>query len=118
MKILCCGSRNWTEWFIIKKTLSRLLASLNRRFIVLHGGAKGADSLSGMMAGMLGLQVEITPADWLTYGRRAGMIRNTQMLERKPDYVIAFWNGQSRGTLDTIQKAVNVYRIPTIIVRG
>lgn len=117
MLVLCCGSRNWTEWFKIKKMLYRLSLSLGR-FTVLHGGAQGADSNCGQMARILGLDVEVMRPDWLKYGKRAGMLRNTAMLERRPDYVIAFWDGVSRGTLDTIQKAVNVYRIPTMIVRS
>lgn len=117
MTVLCCGSRSWTEWFRIKKTLYRLALPLGK-FTVLHGGAGGADYWSGKMARLLGLPVEVMRPNWAKYGKRAGMLRNTQMLERKPNYVIAFWDGVSRGTLDTIQKAVNVYRIPTIIVRS
>ena len=41
-------------------------------------------------------------------GRKAGPIRNTWMLdyasEEEPE-VIAFWNGTSKGTVDTIRKA-------------
>lgn len=117
MTVLCCGSRNWPEWFQVKKTLYRLSLALGR-FTVLHGGARGADSHCGAMARILGLEVEVMRPDWLKYGKRAGMLRNTSMLERQPDYVVAFWDGSSRGSLDTIQKAVNIYRIPTIIVRS
>lgn len=117
MTILCCGSRNWSDWAIIKSTLYRMMLAVGF-FRVLHGGARGADSDSGAAARILGLEVDVVRPDWAKYGKRAGMLRNTAMLEREPDYVIAFWDGVSRGTLDTIQKAVNVYRIPTIIVRS
>lgn len=115
--VLCCGSRSRYVWPAVKRTLARL-ASLIGPFTVLHGGARNADSDSGAVARILGLSepVVIRP-DWKRLGKRAGMFRNTAMLEKSPDYVIAFWDGVSRGTLDTIQKAVNVYRIPTIIVR-
>lgn len=118
MLVLCCGSRDWSQRPLVQQTLSRLLAAANQRFRVLHGGATGADRVSGIAADALGLDVEVMRADWNKYGKRAGFIRNTMMLERRPDYVIAFWDGCSRGTLDTIDKAVNTYRIPTIIVRG
>lgn len=118
MVVLCCGSRNWSDFLKTRKVIASLLSAINHRFTVLHGGAAGADSLSGMAAHLLGLEIEIMRPDWSKHGRRAGMLRNTTMLERKPDYVIAFWDGVSRGTLDTIQKAVNVYRIPMIIVRS
>lgn len=117
MLVLCCGSRNWRQLPLMQTVLSRILTLLNQRFVVLHGGASGADSVAGIAAGHLGLDVEIKRPAWHEHGKAAGMIRNTQMLERKPDYVIAFWDGKSRGTLDTIQKAVNTYRIPVLIVR-
>lgn len=117
LTVLCCGSRNWHPRPPIQEALMRIKTALGQRFKVLHGGAVGADTIAGVSADALGLDVEVMRPDW-SIGKHAGLIRNTQMLERKPDYVIAFWNGQSRGTLDTIQKAVNVYRIPTIIVRG
>jgi len=117
MLVLCCGSRNWTNWSKVEQALYRMLPTVGF-FRVLHGGARGADSISGEAAQLLGLDVEIVYPDWKQHGRRAGMLRNTAMLERHPDYVIAFWDGVSRGTLDTIAKAVNVYRIPVVIVRG
>jgi hypothetical protein len=46
------------------------------------------------------------PADWGTFGKRAGPIRNKQMLEEgKPDLVIAFWDGNSPGTKNMIDQA-------------
>lgn len=120
--VLCCGSRNWSQWVPIERAL-HLLTTINytyffRKTTVMHGDASGADAMSDSVARLLGLNVVRVRANWLKFGKRAGPVRNTAMLERKPDYVIAFWDGVSRGTLDTIQKAVNVYRIPTIIVRS
>lgn len=117
MLVLCCGSRNWSDWTVIKLTLYRMMLAVGF-FRVLHGGARGADSISGGAAQQLNLDVDVVRPDWSRYGTAAGFIRNVTMLERRPDYVIAFWDGRSRGTLHTIQKAVNVYRIPTIIVRS
>lgn len=49
------------------------------------------------------------PAEWNKYGKKAGYIRNAQMLEiGKPDLVLAFWDGVSRGTkmmIDLAKKA-------------
>ncbi len=38
-------------------------------------------------------------------GRRAGPERNIRMLDSTPDLVLAFWDGQSRGTRHTISEA-------------
>lgn len=47
-------------------------------------------------------------ADWKRYGKAAGPIRNSQMLEyvkQENPLVVAFWDGESHGTRDTINKA-------------
>lgn len=116
MTILCCGSRNWSKWTTMNRTLY-LLRDIAGFYKMLHGGAPGADQVAGAIADYYGWEVEVMRPDWFKYGKRAGMLRNTEMLERRPDYVIAFWDGVSRGTLDTITKAVNVYRIPTMVIR-
>lgn len=51
----------------------------------------------------LGFWVEDFPADWERNGRAAGPIRNRQMLDGKPDLVIAFPGG--KGTADMVAEA-------------
>lgn len=54
----------------------------------------------------LGFEVAACPADWKKHGKAAGPIRNQSMLtEHKPDLVIAFPLGESKGTRDMIRKA-------------
>lgn len=74
---------------------------------MIHGAAPGADRLAGNLAAMMGHNVEAYPADWDTYGRAAGGIRNAQMLrEGKPDVVYAFrLPGDSPGTDNMIKQA-------------
>lgn len=69
-----------------------------------QGLARGADTLGTHYARERGIQVLEFPADWERLGRRAGMVRNLQMLEAA-DAVVAFWDGQSRGTAHTIGEA-------------
>lgn len=71
----------------------------------MHGDAHGPDRLAASYAEGLGFEVEDYPADWKRNGRRAGILRNLDMLEAKPDLVIAFWDGKSRGTNHTISEA-------------
>jgi ABC-type Fe3+-hydroxamate transport system substrate-binding protein len=72
---------------------------------VIHGGARGVDIWADAFAWDLDLHVETWKPDWDAYGKAAGLIRNRAMLNSKPDLVLAFWNGSSRGTLDTIEQA-------------
>lgn len=113
--VLVCGSRTWPSFVDIRDTLVHLRTLLGP-FTVLHGGARGADTYAGLAAKVLDIPVEppMLP-DW-SAGLSAGFARNTAMLERAPAFVIAFTLGTG-GTADTIDKAVNTYRIPTLIYR-
>ncbi len=107
MRILVCGSRTWTDGGRIAENLLRLVVNQSVPLCtVIHGGARGADMLAGVAALKLGLDMRVFPADWKRYGRAAGAIRNQQMLdEGKPDIVLAFWDGKSRGTMDMVNRA-------------
>ena len=75
---------------------------------IVSGHAGGADRLGELYAVEHDLNYVIFPADWDKLGRKAGPIRNSQMLryamEQQP-MLIAFWDGKSRGTGDTVTKA-------------
>lgn len=108
MKILVCGSRNWTNEDQIAEVLSEYIQDwpLDRdEPTIMHGTAKGADSMAGRLGLELGFWVEEYPADWDKHGRSAGPIRNIEMLDMKPDLVLAFQVGKSRGTQHTIDHA-------------
>jgi len=103
MKVLVCGDREWTSPAAISKRLAKLPSDT----LVIHGAARGADRMAGEAATAMGLSVMPFPADWATYGKRAGSIRNTAMLALEPDLVLAFHNDieASKGTADTVKKA-------------
>jgi len=70
--------------------------------------AKGADSLALEIHKHYDVKLEKYPADWDRYGKRAGFIRNQQMLvEGKPDIVLAYWDGSSKGTKHMIDIALS-----------
>ena len=66
------------------------------------GGCRGVDTLAERFCKLHGYPIKVFNADWATYGKRAGYLRNKQMAEYAsgvPDSVlIAFWDGKSRGT--------------------
>lgn len=102
MRILICGDRYWADASAIERELLKVIVGVDISTItIIHGCASGADCLGGMVAKRLGLKVDEYPADWKQFGRRAGPIRNSQMLnEGKPDLVLAFHPNieLSRGT--------------------
>jgi hypothetical protein len=52
--------------------------------------------------------------DWAKHGRAAGPIRN-KLIISDADYVIAFWDGKSTGTLSSINIAKGLNKPLTII---
>ena len=100
-RVLVCGGRNYSNY----KRVAEFLASIEPT-VVIHGGARGADSLAGRWARENNVKEEVYPAKWNLYGRAAGPIRNRQMLEEsKPDLVVAFPGGS--GTAHMIGIAVD-----------
>ncbi len=102
MRVIVCGGRDYTEETEIRKKLA-VLRDEHPDAVIIHGGAPGADSWAGYVAGSLGLQVEVHSANWAKYGRAAGPIRNQEMLDSGVDLVIAFPGG--RGTKDMTDRA-------------
>jgi hypothetical protein len=114
VRLLVCGDRNWTNVMAIH----RELFVLPRDTVIIHGAARGADSIAGAIALDLGMQVEEYPADWETLGKAAGVLRNQQMLDQgKPDRVYAFHSNlsESRGTADMVSRARSA-GIPTTVL--
>lgn len=65
--------------------------------VLIHGTAAGADQMAATIWIELGGTVEPHPADWDKYGRRAGFVRNAEMVQAGPDLCIAFIRAESRG---------------------
>ncbi len=99
MRILVCGSRHFNDYKLLEETLDGIGITE-----VIHGAARGADRLSGDWAKENNVPVQEFPANWDVYGRRAGPIRNYQMLkEGKPELVVAFIAPNSRGTKHMVE---------------
>ena len=101
MRVLVCGSRHFNNRALLSSTLNGISIS-----VLIHGAARGADTMAERYAEDRGIPVEAFPADWVTFGKGAGPIRNRQMLvEGKPDLVVAFLAPNSRGTQNMIDQA-------------
>ena len=75
-------------------TLDLVRSSIGRPLLIIEGEQRGVDLLAREWAEEKGLEVKGFPADWDKYQKRAGFIRNAQMLEEgKPQAVVAFPGG-------------------------
>jgi glycerophosphoryl diester phosphodiesterase len=70
------------------------------------GKARGADSLGETWGNEKNVPIKSFPANWDLYGKRAGYLRNTEMADYA-DGLIAFWDGESKGTKHMIDTANN-----------
>lgn len=79
MKVLVCGPRIWVE----QKPILDVLKLFPPDTLVVHGGARGADNITGFVAeSLLGLQVRAYPVNHNLDGPwpAAGARRNLRML--------------------------------------
>ena len=112
MKVLVCGSRDWTDREAIEERLKALPVGTT----IISGAARGADSIAASIGRRLGLEVREFPPEWDRFGRSAGYRRNLAMLDEDPDLVIAFQLGNSPGTAHTIENAKQK-GIPVEVIR-
>lgn len=112
IRILITGSRDWKDRELIERMLHKeyLWWCLERptdREVVLVTGAcpTGADKMAEEIWESQGLPVERHPADWEQFGKRAGFLRNAEMVELGADVCLAFILHDSRGTRDCVNKA-------------
>jgi hypothetical protein len=95
-KVIIAGSRDFNDYERLCEVCNTLLA-VESDIEIVSGTCKGADQLGERYAIEHNLPVKKFPADWNKYKRAAGYRRNTQMAEYG-DYLIAFWDGLSKGT--------------------
>lgn len=105
-RILVCGGRDWSNYTMVSGVLDGFRQEYHEKgqpIVIVQGGAVGADFLAKRYAIEYDIPYEEFVAEWNKYGRAAGPMRNSAMLESGIDVVVAFPGG--RGTQDTVKKA-------------
>ena len=103
LKLAVIGSRSFNNYTWLEQCLLRSFAVADIEAII-SGGARGADALAARFAYCHSLPLITLRADWKTHGRKAGPIRNSEIVALA-DVLVAFWDGISAGTRDSIAKA-------------
>jgi hypothetical protein len=101
VKVAVVGSREYPRPDLVR----RFVALMTLSTTLVSGGAKGVDSWAAEAAQSRGMPTEVYFADWDNHGKRAGFLRN-ETLVAVADYVVAFWDGKSRGTRHTINLSI------------
>jgi hypothetical protein len=114
--VLVCGTRTFDDYDLLEWRLEKVTFKWED-VVVIHGcnwsrhprtGMKiGADWLAERWADENWYDRNYFIPDWEKHGKAAGPIRNTEMVNyalEQGAYMVAFWDGESRGTADTIKK--------------
>ena len=111
-KIIIAGSRDFHDYELLKMETNKFIDEYRATLIaiddspisIISGHARGADKLGEQYAQEYNHFCYVMPADWEKYGKRAGYLRNASMA-KEANALIAFWDGQSRGTYHMIELA-------------
>ena len=110
------GSRGFTHYESFKKAVLFYISSIKEDVQFVSGGAhSGADKLIEKFCIEESDHLIVHLPDYETHGKKAPILRNTFIVDDS-DMMIFFWDGKSRGTKDTIEKAKNK-GIPIRIVK-
>ena len=110
MKIGVVGSRDFDDYKKLEKELNKIEGIT----VIVSGGAKGADTLAREFAEKNDIKLTEFKPDYEQYGRGAPLRRNKKIVEYS-DQIIAFWDGESKGTKNTIDIAERENKRVTII---
>lgn len=104
MKLIIAGGRDFCDEALIERSIRELIkeGTIPRDFTLVCGMARGADITAYRLCKRKGSNIEEFPAQWDLYGKSAGHRRNREMGDNA-DMLLAFWDGESRGTKGMIQ---------------
>lgn len=114
MKIAVVGSRNFIDYKL-------LCAVLNEEFfwgkeILISGGAGGTDSLAEKWATENSIETIIIRPDYNKYPPKLAPLYRNQIIAKECDFMIAFWDGKSRGTKNAIEHAISFRK--QVLIQG
>jgi hypothetical protein len=107
-KVLVTGSREFDDPYTMTTAISAEFDE-ERHLILIHGDARGADSLADYLGRESKyITVVKVPADWRNLPKwEAGPLRNKHMLDLGPDVVLAFFKdgAKNSGTKNCVKQA-------------
>ena len=110
LRLAVVGSREWTDAHFITEYLN----SFPEDITLVSGGARGVDKIAETYAKDRGWETLIILADW-SQGKGAGFARNADIIANA-DVVVAFWDGSSKGTKNTIDRALSAKNIQKLVI--
>jgi hypothetical protein len=108
-RVMITGSREWENREAIRAELIAVYREHSTALLI-HGDARGADTLAKQSWESMGGDTKAYPAKWRAGGRynaAAGRVRNGLMVATMPDLVLAFFQdgAENKGTSDAVKQA-------------
>lgn len=103
MKLLITGSRKITNYETVKQAIQELETREGQKItMLLHGGAKGADTLAENWAQENGIKTHVIKPNYEKHGKAAPLIRNIELV-KLADKTLALYATETRtgGTAHT-----------------
>lgn len=115
-KVIIAGSRSFTDYDFLENVM--LMIYGEDPFIVICGGARGADSVGESFAEKRGYPIYHYYAEWEKYGKSAGYNRNVAMAD-VADEAVVFWDGISKGSAHMIRIMQGIEKpVQVILFKG
>ncbi len=115
-KLIVAGGRDFNDAALLERVLIAMADTefADKQVSIVSGMARGADALAYQFAHKNGITCYEFFANWNKYGKKAGFMRNEEM-GIAADGLLAFWDGESRGTKHMIDFMVKLNKPVTVI---
>jgi hypothetical protein len=108
VRIIVTGDRDWFRPAMAIAVLKRLIAKHGPDLVIVQGGASGVDSSFKLACQEMGIACEEFPARWDELGKRAGPVRDSEMVLAGAGYCLVFhpFSPRSKGSKDCASQAI------------
>lgn len=111
--ILVTGGRDYADEAKVFRWLDAVALLYGSDIMLMHGNARGVDTFAENWAKSRQQIYVGVPAQWSSYGVRAGMKRNAEMAAMSNANAVVVFRG-GRGTLNMLSLARDMERKPAI----
>jgi predicted Rossmann fold nucleotide-binding protein DprA/Smf involved in DNA uptake len=103
LKVAIVGSRHYAA----PSRVTEYVGSLPRGASIVTGSASGVDAAATKAAREKGIPVQVLPASFEELADASKAAARNQRLVDACDVLVAFWDGSSRGTRTTVERALD-----------
>ena len=103
MRVAIVGSRHFPE----PERVTEYIRSLPARASIITGSASGVDAAATKAARDRGIPIQVIPASFEEVADASKSAARNQRLVDACDVLVAFWDGASKGTRTTVERALD-----------